>query len=159
MSKVLFFPIFFFIGLALTLIYIPRQQYKKYLIYAAITGGLGNMIIVLILHYTLGLKYIKIGIFGVYGFNYLEPFAWTFVQMIFFYFLPVRKWFLYAYVVGFVGLSVGFGQIIRNLGIMTEANTTLTQILSPFIFLAWWSGAAWLFRKVEGISRKKGNFV
>ena len=32
-------------------------------------------------------------------------------------FLPVRRWFLYAYILGFVGLSVGFGYVIKNLGI------------------------------------------
>ncbi|HBE78038.1 MAG TPA: hypothetical protein DDW65_09715 [Firmicutes bacterium] len=155
MGKTLFFPLFLLIALILTLIYIPRQQYKKYLIYAAITGGMGNMLLTLIMR-LLGLwSYTKIGVFNVFGFNYLEPFAWTFVQMIFLYFLPVRKWFLYAYVLGFTGLSVGFAYVIKNLGIIAEFNPTLTQFMSPLIFLAWWSGTAWFYRKIEGMNQNQ----
>jgi hypothetical protein len=156
MNKVLFFPLFLFIAITLTLIYIPRQQYKKYLIYASITGGLGNMILTIIMHRVLGVaKYTGIGIFNIFGFNYLEPFAWTFVQMLFLYFLPVRKWFSYAYVLGFIGISVGFGYMIKNLGIITETKPTFTKFVGPFIFLAWWSGTAWFFRKIEGMNKKE----
>jgi hypothetical protein len=156
MSKTWFFPLFLLMALILTLIYIPRRQYKKYLIYAAISGGLGNMVLTLIMHRILGWgHYINIGIFDVFGFNYLEPFSWTFVQMLFLYFLPVRKWFLYAYVVGFLGLSVGFGYIIKNLGIIREFNPTMLQFVGPLIFLAWWSGTAWFYRKIEGRNQNK----
>lgn len=158
MDKVLFFPLFVLIALTLTLIYIPRQHYKKYLIYAAITGGLGNMLITYILFHVLGIaKYTEIGIFNLYGFNYLEPFAWAFVQMLFLYFLPVRKWFLYGYILGFTGMSVGFSHVIDNLEISKVFNPAFVKYVSPFVFLAWWSFTAWFFRKTEGIHRKQAN--
>lgn len=160
MNKALFFPVFVLLALILSLIFIPRQQYKKYFIYAAITGGLGNMIITTIINRLLGLaRYTDIGIFNIYGFNYLEPFAWTFVQMIFLYFLPVRKWFLYAYVLGFTGISIGFGNVIFNLGISEVLKPTVSMFVSPFIFLAWWGFTVWFFRKTGGINREKKNIV
>jgi hypothetical protein len=117
------------------------------------------MMLTFITHRVFGVgRYTEIGIFNVFGFNYLEPFAWTFVQMLFLYFLPVRKWFLYTYVLGFIGISIGFGYVIKNLGII-ESDPTFTRFVGPFIFLAWWSVSAWLFRKVEGIREKKGNAV
>jgi hypothetical protein len=156
MNKVLFFPVFLFVALILTLIYIPRRRYKKYLIYAVITGGLGNMILTVIINHVFGVAhYTQIGIINIFGYNFLEPFAWTFVQMLFLYFLPVRKWFLYAYVLGFVGISVGFGYMIKNLGIIIENKPIFSQFIGPFVFLAWWSGTVWFFRKIEGINEKK----
>jgi hypothetical protein len=160
MNKVLFFPLFLFIAITLSLIYIPRQQYKKYLIYGAMTGGIGNMIITILMNHVFGVgHYAKIGIFNIFGFNFLEPFAWTFVQMLFLYFLPVRKWFLYAYVLGFVGISVGFGYVIKNLGIIIEMKPTFAHLVGPFIFLTWWSFTAWFFRKIEGINKKEEKII
>jgi hypothetical protein len=158
MQKELFFPLFLLIAITFTLVYIPRRDYRKYVIYAAITGGLGNMLITLVVFRWLKVaRYVHIGIFDIEGFNYLEPFAWTFVQMLFLYFLPVRKWFLYGYVLGFTGISIGFGYVIRNLGISETLNPAFSRYLSPVIFLAWWSFTAWFYRRIEGINRQKEN--
>lgn len=154
MSQVLFYPLFLCIALILTLVYIPRPQYKKYLIYAAATGGLGEMIIAIILNtlFNMG-HYTRIGIFNIFGYNYLSPFVWTFLQMLFLYFLPVRRGFLSAYILGFVGISIGFGYMIENLGIFVF-NPTFYRWISPIIYLTWWSGTAWFFRRTEGINRR-----
>ncbi len=152
--KILFFPVFLFIALALSLIYIPRQQYKKYLLYAVISGGLGNMIISFVLIGVLKVvRYTDLGIFNVLGYNYLEPFAWVFIQMLFLYFLPARRWFRYGYILAFSGISVGFGDVIRNLGVSVASNLTMLRWLSPLIFLAWWGFAAWFFRSNESKNR------
>ncbi|WP_132017440.1 hypothetical protein [Hydrogenispora ethanolica] len=68
-------------------------------------------------------------------------------------FLPVRKWFRYGYILAFSGISVGFGDVIRNLGISEAFNLTFLRLVGPFIFLAWWGFTAWFFRKNESKNR------
>jgi hypothetical protein len=135
----------------MTLLLIPRDQYKKFVIYGLITGAIGDTLFVSLLQKIFGLiSYTDNGIFNVFGMNYIVPFAWALVHMVYLYFLPARKLFLYPYIALFALLSEGYGIVIHNLGLF-DFNPIYYFYIAPFIFLIWWGSSAWFFRKMEGI--------
>ena len=88
------------------------------------------------------------GIFYVLGQIALSPLSWTVTIMIYLYFLPSSRWFLYPYVITWAFVSIGFGYIAQNVG-MFDFAPWLYPIPGYIIFLAWWGFAAWLFRKTS----------
>jgi len=143
----LFFPSFTAIVALATLILIPRYLYKKYLIYGFITGALGDIILAYTLEFFNLITYKNAGAFNVLGLNFWAPISWMLVHMLFLYFLPHRRFFLYTYVLGFAMLSRVFSEILVNLNLF-EFNG-IWSYLSILAFLGWYSGTAWFYRRVE----------
>jgi hypothetical protein len=150
----LFYP-FFIIGMFIvTLLLIPRDKYKKFVIYGLITGAVGDTLFLSLIQKAFGLiRYTNNGIFDVFGMNYLVPPAWALVHMVYLYFLPVRKLFLYPYIALFAFLSEGYGIVIHNLGLF-DYNPIYYYYFAPIIFFTWWGASAWFFRKMEEINMK-----
>ncbi len=145
----LFYPVFLIMTFILTLIFIPRKVYKEYFIYGLIIGCLGDILIVFLMQNILGVMWFKNqGIFYVLGHIALSPLSWTVTVMIYLYFLPSSRWFLYLYIMTWAFISVGFGYIAQNVG-MFDFTPWLYPIPSYIIFLVWWGFAAWLFRKTS----------
>lgn len=146
--------IFFFKALLFgvsAMIAIPKEHYKKFFIYGFIFGGIGDIITVLILGPALHLiKYSNLGVFGILGlFSFWTPIAWTFTFMLFFYFLPVRKAFLYPYLIGFAMFALMVGWVLQNLGTFGYIGNYI--YFAPLVFLAWFSLSAWGYFKSERI--------
>lgn len=141
----LFYPVFLIMTFLLTLIFIPREEYKEYLIYGFLVGGLGDIIVVSIMQNAFGIMWFKNqGIFNVLGHIALSPPSWTVTVMLFLYFLPNRRWFLYPYVVTWALHSLAYGYIVRNVDLYNFV-PWLYPIPAFFVFLVWWIFAAWLF--------------
>lgn len=83
------------VGVA-SIILIPKEKYKKYLLYGLLLGGLADTIIVLVLSRWLGVfKYQNLGVFAISDlFSIWTPIAWTFTVAIYFYLMPVKKVFV-----------------------------------------------------------------
>jgi hypothetical protein len=145
----LFYPGFLTITFILTRIFVPREKYKKYFVYGFLVGGLGDIIVVSIMQNLLGFIWFKNqGIFEVLGHMGLSPPSWTVTVMIFLWFLPTRRYFLYPYVATWAAYSIGYAAVVRNLNLYNTVDW-LYPIPAYFIFLGWWSFAAWLFIKYE----------
>ncbi|KUO62569.1 MAG: hypothetical protein APF84_02130 [Gracilibacter sp. BRH_c7a] len=151
---VLFYPTFLIGTFILTLIFIPRNQYKDYFIYGLLIGGLGDIIAVTFMQNLLGLMWFKNqGIFNVFGHIALSPLSWTVTVIIFLYFLPRKRWFLYPYILTWAAISLGYGYVVHNVGLF-DFVSWLYPIPAYFIFLGWWILAAWLFLKTSPLARE-----
>jgi len=143
----LFFPIFTGAVFIATLMFIPRKLYKKYFIYGLITGAAGDFLVALLLESVNLIEYKNAGVFTVLGLNFWAPISWMFVHMIFLYFLPQRRPFLYIYILSFAMFSRVFSNILSNLNLFEFRG--VWPYASFFVFLFWYGGAAWLYRKAE----------
>lgn len=140
-------------GLA-TVVVIPRQVYKKFLIYGLIFGAILDVIFIIILGPILHLvKYIDMGPFSIFGiFSFWTPVAWMFAFMLFFYFLPVRKEFLYPYTVSFALFGYMVGLVLQGLGLFMYVGNYL--YIAPLVLTGWFSLSAWAYIRSEHITLK-----
>lgn len=150
---VLLYPTFLIITFLLTLIFIPKDKYKEYFIYGILIGGLGDIVVVFLMQNVLGIMWFKNqGIFYVLGQMALSPLCWTESIMIFLYFLPRKRWFLYLYLLVWASISLGYGYIVHNAGLFYFVYW-LYPIPAYFIFLGWWIFTAWVFLKTSPLVR------
>jgi len=148
-TTLVFYPTFLIGTFILTLIFIPKKEYKEYFIYGFLIGGLGDIIIVYLMQNMFGIMWFKNqGIFSVLGQMALSPLCWTVSIMIFLYFLPRKRWFLYPYILTWASISLGYGYIVHNIGLFYFVDW-LYPIPAYFVFLGWWILAAWLFLKTS----------
>lgn len=137
-----------------TVLLIPRALYRKYLLYGLVLGGLADIVVVglcnRVLHW---FTWTSLGPANVFGWNALVPLSFTFWLMLYLYFLPLRTAFLIPYVIAFTGMGIIMGQVTRNLGLFSYK--PFFVYLSPFIFLAWFSAAAWVFRWQERVIEER----
>jgi hypothetical protein len=153
MATILFYPVYLVISFIFSLIYIPKKVYKEHLIYGMLVGGLGDMAVVGIFANVFHLMWFKnAGFFNVLGQNFLSPPCWTFTVMLFLYFLPRRRPFLYLYILVFAMYSFGYGILVHNVDLY-DFRPWFYYGMSPFIFGGWWSFAAWIFIKTSPLAQ------
>ncbi|NLI92848.1 MAG: hypothetical protein GX434_11785 [Peptococcaceae bacterium] len=153
----LFYPVFLAMTFILTLIFIPKKDYKNYFIYGFLIGGLGDIIVVGMMQNLLHIMWFKNhGIFNVLGQIALSPPSWTMTVMIFLYFLPSQPRFLYPYIATWAGYSVGYAYIVHNVN-QYDFVPWLYPVPAYFIFLGWWSFAAWLFIRTSPLAGIRKN--
>jgi hypothetical protein len=154
MVTTLFYPVYLVIVFGLSLIYIPKTLYKEYLIYGLLLGGLGDILVVGIFQNLLHIMWFKnAGIFNVLGHNFLSPPCWTFTVMLFLYFLPSRRIFLYLYILTFGFFSDGYGLMVHNAGLF-DFKPWFYPLVSACIFLGWWSFITFVFIKTSPLAKK-----
>ncbi len=145
-------PYFYIIFVAITAIgayaIIPKQDLKKYFLYGLVFGAVGDILVYSTIH--------SLGLAGYLGFEELKvlndysiftPITWLFAFMIFFYFLPVRPVFLIIYIAAWTALNYSVGLVMENLGLFWHAH--IYYYFEPLVFAAWYSIAAFGFRKLE----------
>lgn len=132
---------------AMAIILIPREYYKKHLIYGLFLGA-GLDIVIIVAMSELGvLKYLNMGAFSVFGlFPFWTPIAWMFTLMIFLYFLPRRASFFYTYILLFSLFGIFLGKVLSNFGLYR-----FNPLILFFVFLAWFYFAGWVYLKYEKI--------
>ncbi len=145
MAATFFYPVYLLTAFIMTLIFIPKEHYKQYFIYGILIGGLGDVLVVAIFQNIFHIIWFKnAGIFNVLGQNILSPPSWTFTVMIFLRFLPVRRPFLYLYLVAFAFASTGYGYLVHSVGLF-DFRPWFYPYFSALTFLGWWVFAAWVF--------------
>lgn len=143
------YPIFVFSTLILALIMIPRELFREYLMYGFLIGGLGDVFNVTLLQNILGIISFKNqGIFYVLGHHALSPLGWTLAVMLFLYFIPRRRVFLFLYVISWGLMALGFAYIVNNIGLF-DFQSWFYPLPAWIIFTAWFAAAAWLFCKTS----------
>ena len=145
--SIIFFMKAVLFGLA-AIILIPKEKYKKYFIYGFLLGGVIDIFLVFTLTYLNIIKYYNLGPFSVFDtFSFFTPIAWTFTMMLFLYFLPVKKVFLFPYVLSFAFYGIAVGYVLKGFGLY-KFNI---YYLMP-VFIAWFSLAAYLYINNERIT-------
>jgi hypothetical protein len=152
-SSIWFFLKAMFFGIA-TLVTIPKEVYKKYFIWGFLFGGIGDVIMVVIFNPILNLiKYKNMGVFNAYGIiSFWTPIAWMFTFMLFFYFLPVHRLFLYLYILGFAIFGHILGMLLQNLGLFEFVGSYV--YIAPITFVFWFSFATLIYFRYNRIILK-----
>jgi hypothetical protein len=154
LATALFYPLFLAMVALIALLAIPRELRKEYFIYGLLVGGLGDVVAVAVFQNVLHVMWFKnLGVLGVHGQMALSPPCWLFTVMLFLYFLPVRSPFRYTYIATWALASVCYGYLVHNAGLF-DFRPWFYPIPSYFIFLGWWSFAAWFFRATSPIAAK-----
>ncbi|MDQ7092009.1 hypothetical protein REC12_00170 [Desulfosporosinus sp. PR] len=130
-----------------TLIFIPRPDYKKFLIFGFVLGGVVDVMTIIFLGNLLGEFSYLAGPLQAFGIPIFIPISFTFVWMLFLFFLPFRMEFLIPYIIGFSGFSVILGFIEQNLGFFKyNYGTTHGAITTTITFVVWFTGTTLIYR-------------
>ena len=130
-----------------TLIFIPREEYKKFLIFGFVLGGFIDVFTIVLIGNFLGEFAYIAGPLEAYGIPVFVPLAFTFVWMLFLFFLPFRVEFLIPYILGFSGFAVMLGFVEQNLGFFKfNHGNTRGAILTIITFVVWFFCSALIYR-------------
>ncbi|SHI21438.1 hypothetical protein [Desulfosporosinus lacus] len=134
-------------GLA-SFIIIPKNLYKKFFLYGLLFGGIGDTAIASLIHSIGFINYKNMGVTNIFGiFSFWTPITWAFAYMLYFYFLPVRKYFLVPYIILFATLNYSVGIVMSQSGLLEVIG--IFKYIQPLVFLVWSSISAWIFHKSE----------
>lgn len=152
--SIIFFLKTLLLGIA-SVLAIPRQVYKKFLLYGFVFGGVGEIISVIILEPVLHLiQYTNMGRFSMLGIiSFWTPIAWMFAFMLFFYYLPARKVFLYLYIAFFSIYAYFVGLFLQNFGLFDYVGDY--KYFAPFVFVLWFSVSARFYLLNEKVNINK----
>ena len=154
-DKSMIYPAFaLLLGIAFFIL-IPKDKYKKYLIYGALFGGLGDTILVGLMSKVFHIfNYKNMGYFNVLDmFSVWTPITWALMFSIFLYLLPVKKVYLIPYILAFTALTGGVGITMSNFGLF-EYTTPINQYIGLTATLAWLIVTAWAFVTNEKVELK-----
>ena len=130
-----------------TLIFIPREEYKKFLIFGFVLGGFIDIITIIFIGNFLGEFAYIAGPLQAFGIPVFVPIAFTFVWMLFLFFLPFRVEFLIPYIIGFSGFAVMLGFVEQNLGFFKyNYGDTRGAIVTIITFILWFVGSELIYR-------------
>lgn len=151
-KSMLFFIKAALIGFA-SILAIPREVYKKYLIYGFVFGFVPDIVVVYFLKSLNLAEYLNMGPFSINNLvSFWTPFSWMFAMAIFLYVLPVRKKFFYPYIIGAGYAAWSMGIMLENLGLFYYIGAY--RYISPLVFTAWFGIVAWAYLKSESIELK-----
>lgn len=152
-KSILFFIKALLFGIA-TIVVIPKHLYKRFLLYGFIFGAIGEVILATLFGPILHLiEYRNMGVFEIFGIvSFWTPIAWMFAFMLFFYFLPVRRQFLYPYITGFAAFAYMVGLVLQQLDLFRYLGNYF--YFAPLVFLLWFSISAWEYIKMGNVVLK-----
>lgn len=130
-----------------TLIFIPKNEYKKFLIFGFVLGGVIDVITIIVIGNFIGeFSYIA-GPLQVFGIPVFVPIAFTFVWMLYLYFLPFRIEFLVPYIIGFSGFAVLLGFVEQNFGLFIyNYGNTHGVVVTIITFIIWFVASALIYQ-------------
>lgn len=138
---------------------VPRKEIHRLLIYGIIFGGIFDVVVVSIGNLTGEFRYINYEPFGLIGLHIMAPISWAIFYIIYFYFLPEKKIYIYIYTTMGIFYSMLFCQMLTKLSILSLAHGIIDSII-PFV--PWFPIATWGYLKltkneynIEGIYNKQ----
>lgn len=131
---------------------IPRKQYKKYILYSSVIGGIIYLISFLIFSVWLNLfEYKNFGVLNIGGYESVwTPITFIFMFAIFLYLMPVRKTFLVLYFMMWAGIHGVVGSVLQSLGLIVYS-MRYGLLLDMTIMTFWHLLLAWIYIKAEKI--------
>jgi hypothetical protein len=127
---------------------VPRKEIHRLSIYGIIFGGIFDIVVVTIANITGSFRYINYEPYGLIGIHFAAPISWSIFFMLYFYFLPEKKPYIYLYTVIGIFYSIMFCQMIAKIGIIKLSHGLIDSII-PFIF--WYPIAIWAYLRLNKI--------
>ncbi|MDO9534993.1 MAG: hypothetical protein Q7J85_06600 [Bacillota bacterium] len=153
MPNYFIYPIFTIIVGAAALLIIPKEQYKHYLLYGFLFGGVGQILIASLLTALNLIQYKNMGPFNILGLTSIwTPLTWALAFTIFFFLLPRRKVFLIPYVLTFAALSYSVDLVKEAFGLFEYIG--FNRYTAPINFLVWYSVSAWVYIRSARVELK-----
>jgi hypothetical protein len=124
---------------------IPKADIRRYSFYGILFGGIFDVVFVSIANFLGEFRYINYEPFGLAGIHFIAPTAWTIFFIMYFYFIPKKKIYIYLYTLSGIRYSVLFCQTITKLGVLKLAHGLISSIVP---FALWFPIATWGFLKL-----------
>lgn len=139
-----------FFGFA-AIVLIPKEQYKKFLVYGLFLGALGDILLILIVSVLFGaFHYLNLGVFNILNItSFWTPIAWMFTVMFFLYALPTKKLYFYIYVLCFGAFGYFLGLVLQNLKLFEYVG--IYRYAAPLVLSSWFYLVARLYMMGERI--------
>lgn len=132
---------------AILVLTVPKMEIRRLSIYGIIFGAVVDIVVVEIAVITNSFRYINYEPFGLMGIHFMAPISWAIFFIIYFYFLPDKKPYMYIYVTLAIFFSMLFCQMITKLGVLKLSHGIIDSII-PFII--WFPTVTWsYFRLIE----------
>jgi hypothetical protein len=149
--KLIFWPSLAIIFGISTLIFIPKEQYKKFLLFGLVLGAMVDAMTIIFIGNLLGKFYYNAGPLEAFGIPIFIPITFTFVWMLYLYFLPFRDEFLILYIIGFTVFALMMGLVEQNLGFFTyNYNGIIGTVIGETVMWAiWFSASAYIYRTYD----------
>ncbi|MHB8126225.1 MAG: hypothetical protein ACYDEJ_11405 [Desulfitobacteriaceae bacterium] len=119
---------------------VPRKEIHRLSIYGIIFGGVFDILVVIIGNLTGSFRYINYEPFGLIGIHFMSPISWAIFFIIYFYFLPNKKPYIFIYATIAIFYSILFCQMITKLGVLKLSHGIIDSII-PFVF--WFPIVTW----------------
>jgi hypothetical protein len=139
------YPIYTSVLAFIVLVLVPRPYIRRLAIYGIVFGGVIDLLYIIFLGNLGLLKYINFGPFGYRSIPLFPIVAWTCFYIMYFYFLPYKRWLIITFVIITSGSKVLFSNMLQNLGILQW--TYQSFILQYLLYLIWTSVATYFFIK------------
>jgi hypothetical protein len=138
--------------IALTLIaVVPKAEIRRQAIYAISLGGVASVVIIFLYLPIKAFSWLNMGPFGLGHVAFFPPLAWTAFFILYFYFLPRTKPWIYLFVFFASCYSTMFSNVLMNLGILQWNRGRIA--LPFFLYFTWFSAATWIYTKIERVER------
>lgn len=119
---------------------VPKSEINRLSIYGILFGAVFDIVLVTTANLIGEFRYINYGEFGLFGLHFFAPISWAVFYIMYFYFLPKKKVYIYIYVVCGIFYSMFFCQVITKLGVLKLRHGILDSIIP---FLIWLPLATW----------------
>lgn len=119
---------------------VPRKDIHRLAIYGIIFGGIFDIVAVTIANLTGSFRYINYEPFGLMGIHFLAPISWSIFFILYFYFLPKKKPYIFIYTIMAIYYSMLFCQMLTKLNVLKLGHGIIDSIV-PFVI--WFPIATW----------------
>ncbi len=139
--------IYTFIFFAVLVLVVPKAEIRRLSVYGIIFGAVFDVVLVGFANMIGAFSYINYEPFGLMGIHFFAPISWAIFFILYFYFLPDKKPYIYIYGTAAVFYSMLFCQTITKLGVLQLTHGIVDSIIP---FLIWFPAATWGYLKLTG---------
>lgn len=151
MEIYLLHPLHTFVFASILVAIIPKEHIHRLSIYGIIFGGIMDITMLTFGQLTGLFGWINYGPFGFVGIPFFAPISWSIFFILFFYFLPSKKYLKFIYTAAAILFSIIYTNVVISLNIFWS----YSQIVIPSIaFTIWFSIALWGFNKINRTLQK-----
>jgi len=153
MQQHFIYPIYTSVLTIMMVILVPRREIKRLVMYGILFGAVADVFFIQLIGLIGMGEYLNFKYFGAFGIPFFPPIAWTAYFIMFLYFLPRNKPWIYIFPIIASCYSVYFSNILQALGIMkwNYGNPILPLIL---VYAPWHFGVTWAYLKIHGAEVK-----
>jgi hypothetical protein len=124
--------IYTFIFAVIMFVTVPRTEIRRLSIHGIIFGAVIDVVLVTIANAIGAFRYINYEPFGMIGIHFFAPISWAIFFVLYFYFLPEKKIYIWIYTAAGIFYSTFFCQTITKLGVLKLSHGLIDSI-APFV--------------------------